>query len=165
MNITTTLSAELKSLVGLHTSQPATVSISGPDGVELAFDLVAVDTMSCSLRELRVQAPALRNSPTDVLKKWADALSQRITYLMENIGPLEVDPDSGEVLIRSTPPDKQSDGTRYYEIVLAAQANNSFSLRRYRSSKGTPGREQVDIQTTHELLQKLAGDVVDTIPG
>ena len=120
--------------------------------------------MSCSLAELRVTVPALNGARFDVLKQWAQALSSRITYLLENIGPLEYAPDQGKILIRSTPPDKQSGATQFYEVLLQSHSGGTFSLRRYRSQSGQPGRKAVDIHVTHEVLQKLVGDLIDTIP-
>ena len=77
---------------------------------------------------------------------------------------LEIDPDAGQVLIRSTPPAQQLQGSKFYEMLLQSQTDGQFSLRRYLTEKGRPGRTQVDIQTTHEVLDKLLNDLVDTIP-
>lgn len=164
MSFRNTIAAELKQLIGFSAADPKTVTLSGPNQVDLAVDLTAVDSMSCSLREIRIDVPALVDAEIDTLKKWAEALCSRVTYLLENIGPLEVDPDNGRVLIRSTPPDQQSGTTTFYEIVLAAHANGNFSLSRFHSEKGQPGRQQVDLQTTHEVLEKLVDDLVETIP-
>jgi hypothetical protein len=130
----------------------------------LAIDFTAVDTMSCSFREIRLRVPALASADSGILKQWAERLCSRVTYLLENIGPVEVDPEAGQVLVRSNPPDAQADGTAFYEIRLGSHANGNFSLRRYRAEKGAAGRTQVDMQTTHEVLVKLVDDLVDTIP-
>lgn len=158
------LAKELKQLVGVATDQPQSVELSGPDGIRLTVDLTAVDSMSCSFREIRLRVPALVGAETYVLKQWAENLCQRVTYLLENIGPLEVDPENGQVLVRSTPPDQQPDGTMFYEVLLQSHSSGNFSLRRYSAVKGLPGRQQVDIQATHEVLQKLVTDLVETIP-
>jgi hypothetical protein len=68
------------------------------------------------------------------------------------------------VLIRSTAPAQQSGATTFYEILLSSQGSGQFALRRYRSQKGAAGREQVDLQVTHEVLRKLVVDLVETIP-
>jgi hypothetical protein len=161
MTLKTQLTDELKRLAGKPTQA---VQLSGPDGVDLAIDFIAVDSMSCAFRELRLHVPALVGAGLDPLKQWAEDLSKRITYLLENIGPIEIDPALQQVLIRSNPPDKQAGTTRFYEILLQSQSNGNFSLRRYLSEKGQPGRSQVDMQTTHEVLVKLVNDLVETIP-
>jgi hypothetical protein len=158
------LEIELQKQIGLTASVPVTVDVSEPGIARLAIDFVAVDSMSCSFVELRLTVPALVNAAADELKKWGDALCQRVTYLLENIGSLECDEDAGELLIRSTAPQQIQNGAKYYEIILQTNANGSFTLRRYEFEKGTPGRTAVNIQLTHEVLLKLVEDLMDTIP-
>ena len=164
MTLSQKLADELKRRIGFSEADPQTVTLSGSDGIDIAVDFTAVERMSCSFREIRLSAPALAGAEFDTLKRWGESLCQRVTYLLENIGPLELDPDKQQVLIRSIPPDQQENGTRFYEILLQSHADGNFSLRRYESQKGQPGRTQVDIQTTHEVLQKLVTDLVETIP-
>jgi hypothetical protein len=111
-----------------------------------------------------LQVPSLVGAGFDVLKEWAEDLSQRVTYLLENIGPLELDPSNNQVLIRSTPPSAQSGTREFYEVLLQSHADGNFSLQRFRSDTGKPGRTQIDMQTTHEVLGRLVDDLVDTIP-
>ena len=164
MSLSKQLNKELVRLSGFSSTNPKTVRLNGPDSVEIAIDLTAVDSMSCSSREIRLWVPALSGANFDTLKKWAEQLCLRVTYLLENIGPLELDPDAGEVLIRSTPPYRQAGTMKFYEILLQSQSGGNFSLRRYQSEVGKPGRDHVDIQTTHEMLKKLIEDLVETIP-
>jgi hypothetical protein len=165
MNLSAQLDQELKRLAGFASKTARTAALSAADGVDLAIDFTAVDSMSCAFRELRVRVPALAAAGFDALRQWAEALSQRVTYLLENIGPLELDPAAGQVLIRSTTPDQQSGGggTSFYEVLLSSHGSGQFTLRRYRSQKGG-GRDQVDVQVTHEVLRKLVNDLVETIP-
>lgn len=144
---------------------PATLVASDPQGIELRAEVTNVDAMSCALAVLELQVPALQGAAFDVVKTWAQALSSRITYLLESIGPIEFDPASGQALIRSTPPDQLPDGTQYYEIMLSSGSSGSFRLTRQRSVKGQPGRQQVDMVLTHEVFLKLVDDLVGTIPG
>lgn len=162
MSLSQDLQQELTLLIG--TSSPTTVTVSDASGLSLQVDFTAVDSMSCSFEEIRLFVPQLQNAAFDALKKWAAELSKRITYLLENIGPLEFDPDAGEVLIRSTPPSQLANGTQYFEIILSSQSSGTFSLKRYRSVKGQPGRDPVEITVTHEVLLKLTDDLIDTIP-
>jgi hypothetical protein len=162
MSLSTDLQQELIALVG--TSTPTTVSVTEAGGMSLTVEFTAVDSMSCSFTEIALFVPALQNAAFDALKKWAQSLSQRLTYLLENIGPLEFDPDAGEVLIRSTPPSQLASGTQYFEIILSSHTSGTFTLRRYMSVKGQPGRQSVDITVTHEVLLKLTDDLLATIP-
>src|SRR4051812_39644611 len=113
MSIKDDLARELSRLVGYCSNSTRTATVIAPNQVAVNIDFTAVDSMSCSLAELRVTVPALNGARFDVLKQWAKALSSRITYLLENIGPLEFAPDQGKILIRSTPPDKQAGATQF----------------------------------------------------
>jgi hypothetical protein len=164
MSLRNQVETAVKQLIGLAGPQSRTVTVGSPADVEVSLELVAVDTLGSALREIRLTAAALQTADVDTLKTWAEALGRRITYLLENIGPIEVDRDAGHVLIRSTPPEKTAGQTRFYEILLQSHAQGNFSLRRYRTEKNKPGREQVDMHATHEVLSKLVGDLVDTMP-
>lgn len=161
MSLRDDLNHELQRLRG---QGPQVVTLSASGGITLTIDFTAIDSLGCTFRELALDVPALQNSAFDALKKWAEQLSQRITYLLEHLAPLEFDPTAGEVMIRSVPPDTLPDGTQYYEVLLQSHSGGRFSLKRYRSEKGTPGRVQVEMHTTIEVLLKLADDLVDTIP-
>jgi hypothetical protein len=155
---------EVDQLVGLHAPSGRVVAVTDADGIELAVDFSAVDRMSCAFRELRLRVPSLAGCGTDLLEAWAAELSARITYLLENVGPVEVDTKAGKVLVRSTPPTRQAGGTEYFEVLLESDTKGNFTLRRYRADRGTPGRKWVDVTTTHEVLRRLATDLVETIP-
>ncbi|SFI54179.1 hypothetical protein [Planctomicrobium piriforme] len=164
MGLRDDLEQRLRSLHAASAVMPMSVHVSDASGITLQLDLSQLDSMSCAFSELSLFVPKLRNAPFDVLKRWATALSQRVSYLLEKIGPLEFDPKNGQVLIRSTPPNTLSSGTQYYEIMLSSSGNGTFVLKRFKSIAGQPGRQAVDIQVTHEVLLKLVDDLIDTIP-
>jgi hypothetical protein len=165
MKLSEKLTDELKQLAGHSGPAAKTVSVSDPAvNIDVALDVTAVDSLSCSLQELRLRVPSLSNAGVDVLRQWAADFCKRVTYLLEHIGPLEVDSANGKVLVRSTPPDRQDSTTTFYEILLQSHANGNFTLRRYRSEKNPPSRSRVEIFVTHEVLSKLVNDLVDTIP-
>lgn len=164
MGLESQVAAELRRLVGLATNTPQTSSFINADSVELDVDFLTVDSVGCAFREVRVSVPWLTNAGPDVLRDWADALCRRITYLLENIGPLEFDAQADRALIRSTPPDTRANARQFYEIVLHRNGASNFSLRRYRVERSTSGRDQVDLHSTHEVLTKLAADLEATLP-
>lgn len=143
---------------------PTTVSATDVTAIVVSLDITAIDSMSLELSELTMFVPQLQNAAFDQVKQWAQDLSQRITYLLENIGPLEFDPAAGQVLIRSSPPGQLANGAQFYEIMLSSTGNGTFSLRRYKSVQGKPGRDQVPMQMTIEVLLRLIDDLLDTIP-
>lgn len=164
MSLSRKLHGELVRLIGFSSSTPRTVILKAPDGVVVEVDLTAVDSMSCAYTEVRINVPKLVGADFEKLKKWAEALSKRVTYLLEHIGPLEFDPDAQTVLIRSNPPSRQGNSTKYYEVLLQSHSGGNFTLRRYEAVQGAPGRTQVEIRTTHEVLDRLVNDLVETIP-
>lgn len=165
MSLSLDLAAALTPLSGQTFVPAKTISVSDGSGVSLSVDLLGVETFGVSCEELRLDVKALGSASLDILKKWGDSLCKRITYLLENIGPLEFDAQENQVLIRSTPPDKTTPGTtKYYEVQLSSHGAGRFSLRRYRNDAANPGRVPASIQVTHEQLAKLVNDLTGTIP-
>lgn len=165
MSLSLDLAAALTPLIGQTFVPAQTVAVADGGGVTLSVDLLSVEALGVSCEELRLEIPALGAATLDVLKKWGDGLCKRVTYLLENLGPLEYDASSNEVLIRSTPPDQTAPGTtKYYEVLLSSHGAGRFSLRRFRNDAANPGRIAVPIQVTHEQLAKLVNDLTATIP-
>jgi len=162
MSLATNIAKSLTSLHGYSSDQP-TCAIWTSRGVRVEVDFTAVDRLSCSMRELRLHADRLANVPFDKIQEWADEICNRITYLLENMEALEKDEKQKKVLVRSTPPGKQDGDTVFYEAILYAPSG--VTLQRFRSPAGQPGREQIDMHCTHEVLRKLVEDLVDSVPG
>ena len=164
MSIQAKLGSELTRLIGYSSTTPHTVRLSAPDHVTVEIDLVAVDSMSCSAKEIRITVPALVHADFDKLRQWGEELCRRVTYLLEHMGPLEYDESAGQVLIRSTPPSQSGGSRQFYEVILQSHSGGNFSLRRYRTDPAQPGRQLADMVTTHEVMKRLIGDLVDSIP-
>jgi len=152
----------LAGLKGLESQVPTTVDWSIERGPAVAVDFTVVDSLSCGIRELRVSADELSHAPFNALQDWANGLCQKVTYLLEHIGPLESDAEAQTVLIRSTPPSRQPDQSTYYEMLV--QAPGTLSLRRYTRAAHAADRTGCDIQITHEVLARLVQDIVAAIP-
>ena len=156
------ISESLTQLKGLESAEPKSVSWSDDSHVGLEIDFVAVESLSCAFRELRFTAPGLRDASFDVLQAWSKTVCERITYLLEHIGPLEVDPLSMTVLIRSTPPEHDGGKVSFYEIVV--RPTGCLSLHRFSRTRSEPERQPQDIRATHEVLRKLVQDLVGSVP-
>ena len=166
MSLSLDLAAALNPQVGQTFVPPKAIGVSDGSGVSLSVDLISVESLGVSCEELRLDVPSLGAATLDTMKKWANDLCRRVTYLLENLGPLEFDAQGNQVLIRSTPPDKGAAGsTKYYEVMLSSHGSGRFSLRRYRNDSSTSGRVPVPLQVTHEQLSKLVNDLVATLPG
>jgi hypothetical protein len=160
MHLHDQITASLEGLKGFSSGIPKTVGwAASGGGPTVEVDFTAVDLLGCALRELRIAAHELKDAPVERLKAWADELCRKVTYLLEHIGPLEVDAEAQTVLIRSTPPSQKPAQTAFYEILV--KAPGTLSLRRYIRAAGEPDRQPCDIRVTHEVLVKLVGDLVD----
>ena len=165
MSLSLDLAAALNPLVGQTFVPPHTVTVSDPSGLSLAVEVISVESLGVACEELRLTVPSLGAATLDTLKKWAGDLCRRVTYLLENLGPLEFDAQGQQVMIRSTPPDTSAPGTaKYYEVMLSLKGGGQFSLRRFRNDNTGNGRTPVPLQVTHEQLSKLVNDLVATIP-
>lgn len=159
MSLITQLLQILQGMAGFAGPGVQTVSVTEPADVHLELDVVSAERFSCGFRELRLNVPPFTHTAPGQLKQWADEVCRRVTYLLEQLDTIEFDPQTGQAQIRSTRPDRQADHSRYYEILL--QMPGQLSLCRYQIVPGMP-REQIDIQATHEVLEKLVPDLVQT---
>jgi len=164
MSLRNQLELQLRNLQAASAAMPTRVQVTDPSGIELRLELSQLDSMSCGFLELALFLPQLQNSTFQTLKQWGQDLSQRVSYLLENIGIQELDSGNGQILIRSTPPQGSPAGTQYYEVLLSSTGNGTFVLRRFRSISGQPGRVPVEMQVTYEVLFKLVDDLIATSP-
>ncbi len=88
-------------------------------GQQLSCQLTALDSLACSFTRLALRADGLSNRSTDDLKRIAEQLSAKLTYLLEPISPIETDSEGCVVQMRSNPPQKDADRTSYYELLVA----------------------------------------------
>ena len=137
--------------------------LTADDGVTLAADLAAIETLGVSLSVLNIDVPNLAGASQATLEQWGRDLCARVTYLLEGLGPLEFDPQSRELLIRSVPPSRDANATSYFEVMLSASGNGAFTLARYRTEPGV-SRTREDVPLTRETLHRLVRDAVETIP-
>jgi hypothetical protein len=89
------------------------------------------------------------------LERLGKALSERLTYLMEPIAPIEIDAASCVVQLRSNPPQTDDDGRTYYELIV--RRGGEIALARFRKLLGN-ARRQVPATVTREVLLRLVGD-------
>jgi hypothetical protein len=164
MSLVDDLLAAVTALAGQTFAPALPVTATDPQQTMIELSVLAAEPLAVSLEQIRLVAPHLQQSNLDSLKRWANALCQRVTYLLENLGPLEFDSEGQQVLIRSTAPNRRSGQARYYEILLSTPGPGQFLLRRYEAASAGGGRNWVPIQLTHELLVQLLSDLMDTLP-
>jgi hypothetical protein len=124
-------------------------------GQHFECDLSALDSLGCAFEQFVVKADKLQAAGLDELKKVSEALSKRLTYLLEPIQPIEIDRDQCVIQMRSVPPAKDNDRTSYYEIIV--RRGGELSLVRYTADYGA-GRQVALAQVTREVLIRLVKD-------
>jgi hypothetical protein len=125
-------------------------------GLHLSCQLTALDSLACSFTRLALGASSLGNRSPDELKRIAEQLSAKLTYLLEPISPIETDAEGCVVQMRSNPPQKDADRTTYYELLVAR--SGELSLVRFCRAAGQ-AREIIPAHVTREVLCRLAGDL------
>lgn len=124
-------------------------------GRRLECRLLALEPLACALTRLALQSDQLSAMSSEQLKKTAENLSKRLTYLLEPISPIETDAHGCVVQLRSNPPHKDTDRTSYYELLVSR--SGELSLCRYTRPAGAQ-RELIAAQLTREVLLRLASD-------
>ena len=152
MTITQDIKQELTRIQALQA--PARLEIDAPAG-RIESQIAACDAIGCSFETLTLRAPKLAAATIDQLKKLSDKLTSKLTYLLEPIGALEADAESCTVQLRSSPPQKDDDGSSYYELLV--KRGGEISLCRYAKAPGQP-RRVVPAQVTREVFARLAED-------
>ncbi len=124
------------------------------DGGKLHCELVAIDQLACAFEQFTVHAPKLANAKLEQLDRVAAKLALRLSYLLESISPVEKDENGCVVQMRSTPPQKDDDGTSYYELVVR---RGELALCRYSKASGQV-RRIIPANVTREVFCRLAAD-------
>jgi hypothetical protein len=121
----------------------------------LTCDLGERNSLAVAFQTLQLATTELANASSVDLERIAKLLSERLTYLMEPIRPIEIDTDACVAQLRSSPPQHDDDGRSYFELVV--RRGGDLALRRYRKEPGTP-RQQVVATVTREVLLRLTDD-------
>ncbi len=155
MSIKAQLHTELNRLASLSAVGPHSMRLTRTDGT-LDATLTQIDPLACAFESCSYKTGKLANATIDELKDIANALSTRLSYLLESISPIEVDDEACVVQMRSSPPQKDDDGTRYYELTVA---RGELNLCRYSRPSGQL-RKIVSANVTREVFERLAEDFV-----
>jgi hypothetical protein len=124
-------------------------------GVEVTLELTAIESLACAFERLDVRNVAWAGKPIAEVKRVAEDLAKRLTYLLETIRPIETDPEHCVVQMRSSPPRREEDKSSYYELIV--ERSGALSLRRYEKQPGDV-RRQVPILLTREVFRRLLTD-------
>ena len=129
----------------------------------LALNLIARGPIGLAFEGLDYARTDRADLSTEALRGWGDRLAGRLTYLMEPLVVLEVDAQAGEAELRSQVPTPRGDRKGFYEVRLRREG--SLHLHRRVAFDGiTRRRETIPCQMTTEVLERLADDLVASLP-
>jgi hypothetical protein len=151
MNLQSQFDQELKRL---GSGAAATVAVEDLPR-QLTCGIVERNALAVSFNRLRLATNELADASAADLERIGKALSERLTYLMEPIAPIELDKDACVVQLRSNPPQRDDDGRSYYELMV--RRGGEIALVRYRKENGA-SRKQIPATVTREVLLRLVGD-------
>src|SRR6478735_11537032 len=121
----------------------------------LSCDVVERNPLAVSFNQLRLATDELASADAAKLERIGKELSDRLTYLMEPIAPIEIDAAACVVQLRSNPPQRDDDGRSYYELIV--RRGGEIALARFRKENGD-SRRQIAATVTREVLLRLVGD-------
>jgi hypothetical protein len=151
MNLQTKLQQELSTLG----SGGAAVLAVEEAPRRITCDIAERNPLAMSFNELRLTTSELAAADATTLERIGKLLSERLTYLMEPIAPIEIDAAECVVQLRSNPPQRDDDGRSYYELIV--RRGGEIALARYRKENGG-ARRPVAATVTREVLLRLVGD-------
>jgi hypothetical protein len=160
MSLSTKIAAALDENTKVHVL-PCQVTVEeGPH--KLTLHLTSLDTVGLAFDALEFVTTARSDWSSAALKDWGQRLASRLTYLLEPLQVLEVDPQGGEVQIRSERPTTRNDQRGYYEVRLFQ--NGTLSLQRLVFDETSRQRLASVCQLTREVLDRLADDIAASVP-
>lgn len=127
----------------------------------LTLAVLANSAVGVALDHLELSAGGRPSWTIDELRAWGERVAQRVTYLMEPLVMLEVDPVGGEVEIRSKAPSARGDRRSYYEARLSCQG--TLRLERVTFETADRKRKHTSFQLSREVLERLVDDLEATI--
>ena len=130
------------------------------EGMRLECELLSVGPLGCLLSRMTLHTDRLADVSSGRLRGLSQQLSERLTYLLEPISPIEIDPDGCTVQMRSNPPHQDDGQTSYYELMV--RRGGSLGLSRYTATRGSE-RHMIAAQVTREVLARLIDDFVAVV--
>ena len=125
--------------------------------------LVRIDQagpLALSCWELRLTTKRLAGASIERVREVAEDITQRVTYLLEPIQPIEADQEACVVQLRSVKPDDRGGVQSYYEALV--KTGGAISLQRYQRQAGAL-RTSVAMTLTKEIIGRLAGDFLAVV--
>ncbi len=158
MSLSSQLLADLRSATGQGAQSFAIV-----DGARtIHCRALQCDLLAATIDELTLETIELAAASVAQLQAASQSLAHRVNYLLEPIAPIETDSQGCSVQMRSNPPQRDDNASRYYELLL--RRGGSIALCRFEKQPGQP-RLRVPAALTHEVIGRLIDDFAATVDG
>jgi hypothetical protein len=123
----------------------------------LQGDVQAVDRIGCTIDSLQVVFDEAHRPDLPRLRELAQELCRQLRYLTEPLQVIEIDDQQRHVQARSQPPQREPEGAKFYELLLATE---SLTLKRFSAPRGQ-SRRVIAMPLTREITGRLAQDLAD----
>jgi hypothetical protein len=137
-----------------------TVVSAADGGDRLMVRVDQADALAVLVLELSLKTDKLTGAPMAHVKQVAQNLTERITYLLEPIQPIEADAEACVVQLRSVKPEESGGAATYYEVLV--KTGGSVSLHRFEKPRGGLRRE-ISMHLTKQVIQRLAADFLAAV--
>ncbi len=156
MNVKQSVERELARLAAVSAAGagPLLFSVQVDTGT-LEAPMTAVDSIACAFAHLSLATDRLAGATREQLHAVGEKLAARLNYLLEPIGVVEVDPQNLIVQLRSSPPQRDDNGSAYYELLV--RCGGEIRLTRYSKPTGQ-ARTEIPACVTREVFSRLAED-------
>lgn len=134
---------------------------STEDDLRVRCEICEADRLGCAVTQLEIVREHPSQLSAAVLAERVERLCEKVTYLLEPLQTIEVDPRSKVILVRSRQPRQRDDELSYYELL--AKEDWNLSLRRYTFEKSTRKRGPVPYVLTGDQLEMLLDDLAAPI--
>lgn len=149
--------AAQQAISGLNCPSQTSQTLVAADGDHrFSCELAELDSLGLGFQQFELTNNQLANADIIDLKRVAEDLSKRLTYLLEPIAPIEVDTDQCIVQMRSYPPQRDPGKTSYYELLV--KRGGHLTLSRYSKDDTSGARTEVPAQVTREVFWRLLRD-------
>ena len=126
---------------------------------QLRIELTEVNTLACGFTDFSLHVDSLNDATAERMQQIASDLSNRLSYLLEPVQPIEFDQEDCVVQLRSLPPSTTDDTTHFYELIVR---KGGLNLRRYEKTAGQE-RRITAADVTREVLGRLVADFIGAV--
>ena len=149
------LMGQLATVSAGSNTMPWTARLIG-DHTQCELELVRLEQLAAEVNRVRSFCDRRLHWDAEDLQRVAQAIAAKVAYLLEPLGPVELDPDAATLLMRSVAPSHDEPTRRaYYELLVRS---GELTLRRYEVDSGRP-RRTVPMVLSVEVLARLVADL------